>query len=121
VRSLEFTRGLAQHFRQVTGSHRPDVLLVRPDPNLLIGEPDLFMVSYFAGTAIAWPESVRYRRDKVFSMMPKQPEYVYLPQGASVGSEPPIAEYHSHFGVYSLFRASQRPASDDQVQPSAWP
>jgi hypothetical protein len=71
------------------------------------------MVSYVAGTAIAWPESVRYRRDKVFSMIPKQPEYVYLPQGAAVGSEPPIAEYHSQFGVYSLFRASQRPASDD--------
>jgi hypothetical protein len=113
VRSLEFTRGLAQHFRQVTGSDRPDVLMVRPDPNLLLSQPDLFMVSYFAGTAIAWPESGRYRRDKVFSMIAKKPEYVYLPQGASVGSEPPIAEYHSHFGVYSLFRASQRPASDD--------
>jgi hypothetical protein len=121
VRALEFTRGLAQHFRQATGSDRPAVLMVRPDPSLMLSEPDLFMVSYFAGTAIAWPESVRYRRDKVFSMIPKQPEYVYLPQGASVGSEPPIAEYHSHFGVYSLFRASQRPASDGQVQPSAWP
>jgi hypothetical protein len=113
VRVLEFTRGLAQHFRQVTGSHRPDVLLVRPDPNLLVSEADLFLVSYFAGTAIAWPESGRYRRDKIFSMVYKQPEYVYLPQGAAVGSEPPIAEYHSHFGVYSLFRASQRPARDD--------
>jgi hypothetical protein len=113
VRAVEFTRGLARHFRQVTGSDRPAVLMVRPGPNLKLSEPDLFMVSYFAGTAIAWPESVRYRRDKVFSMIPKQPEYVYLPQGAAVGSEPPIAEYHSQFGVYSLFRASQRPASDD--------
>jgi hypothetical protein len=114
VRALEFTRGLAQHFRQVTGSDRPDVLMVRLDQNVLpLGQPDLFMVSYFAGTAIAWPESGRYRRDKIFSMIYKQPEYVYLPQGARVGSEPPIAEYHSHFGVYSLFRASQRPARDD--------
>jgi hypothetical protein len=114
VRSLEFTRGLAQHFRQVTGSDRPDVLLVRPDPNLLISEPDLFLVSYFAGTAIAWPESGRYRRDKVFSMLAKKPEYMYLPQRAGGVLEPPIAEYHSQFGVYSLYRASQIPAGHDQ-------
>ena len=114
VRALEFARGLAQNFRQVEGSDRPDVLMVRPDPNLPLDQPDLFLVSYFAGTAIAWPESGRYRRDKVFSMIAKKPEYVYLLQRARVGSEAPIAEYHSTFGVYSLYRASQIPAGNDQ-------
>jgi hypothetical protein len=51
-------------------------------------------------------------------MIAKQPEYVYLPHRAGVGSETPIAEYHSQFGIYSLYLAPQIPAGADQ--PPHW-
>jgi hypothetical protein len=117
ARTVEFARDLARHFRQVTRTDRPSVLMVRLDGDSGMNQTDMFLVPYFAGTAIAWPQPTLYPRDKIFSMTPKEPDYIYVPQGTNIVSEPPIAEYQSQSGVYYLFRTSSAMRRDDRTNP----
>jgi hypothetical protein len=117
ARTVEFARDLARHFRQTTRTDRPSVLMVRPDRDSGMNQTDMFLVPYFAGTAIAWPQPTLYPRDKIFSMTPKEPDYIYVPQGTNIVSEPPIAEYQSQSGVYYLFRTSSAMRRDDRTNP----
>jgi hypothetical protein len=109
VRTVEFARDLAQHFRRTVDSPRPAVLVVRPSRNSGMNPTDMFLVSYFAGTALAWRQVALYPRDKIFSMVPKDPDYLYAPADSPWETNilprgEPIAAYRANGGdVYYLF------------------
>jgi hypothetical protein len=71
---------LAQGFLRYCSGPSPKVLLVTDAPPPNIGEVFHFLVSYFADTAIPWPPSTIYPRDRIFSMTAKVPQYEYVPQ-----------------------------------------
>jgi hypothetical protein len=79
IRTVEFARGVAQHFRETVHPERPMALVVRPSRDSGMNPTDMFLVSYFAGTAVAWRTPALYPRDKIFSMRPKDPDYLYMP------------------------------------------
>lgn len=113
IRTVEFARDLARHFRQTIHPDRPPVLMVRPESHSGMNQTDMFLVSYFAGTAIAWPPSTQYPRDKIFSTIPKEPDYIYVPQQADVKLGSPIAEYRAPGGTYyDLLHAAGRARGD---------
>ena len=103
IRSVEFAREISRHFRQVAPGDQPAVLMVRPDPSLEMNQTDMFLVSYFAGTALTWTQPTSYPRDKIFSEVHKELDYVYLPQGTDIASAP-VAEWRSLWGSYDLLR-----------------
>jgi len=115
IRTVEFARDLARHFRQAVHPERPTALVVRPSRNSGMNPTDMFLVSYFAGTAIAWRTPALYPRDKIFSMRPKDPDYLYMPAESPYQTDilphgRPIAAYPANGGdVYYLFveRAEQ--------------
>jgi hypothetical protein len=70
---------------------------------------DMFLVSYFAGTALAWPPPPLYPRDLIFSVRRREPDYLYVPAESLNQTDiplhnPPIAAYRANGGdVYYLF------------------
>jgi len=112
TREIAFARGLAENFRQAV--QRPATLNVQlSDTSSFRGDDNRFLVSYFAGTGIAWPERTRYRRDKILSEVPKEADYVYLSdkklyQTDILLKSRPIARYGTDGEEYFLF---PRPAA----------
>lgn len=110
IRTVEFARDLARHFRQAVHPERPMALVVRPSRESGMNPTDMFLVSYFAGTAIAWRKPALYPRDKIFSMLPKDPDYLYMPAESPYQTDilprgQPIAAYPAIGGdVYYLYR-----------------
>jgi len=110
IRTVEFARDLAQHFRQVVDPARPMALVVRPARDSGMNPTDMFLVSYYAGTAIAWRTPALYPRDKIFSMRPKDPDYLYMPAESPWQTDilprgRSIAAYPANGGdVYYLYR-----------------
>jgi hypothetical protein len=106
---VEFARDLARHFRRVVDPQRPAVLVVRPSRGSGMNPTDMLLVSYFAGTALAWYPRTLYPRDKIFSMLPKDPDYLYAPADSPYQTDilprgQPIAAYQANGGdVYYLF------------------
>ena len=110
IRTVEFARGVAQHFRETVHPERPMALVVRPSRDSGMNPTDMLLVSYFAGTAIAWRTPALYPRDKIFSMRPKDPDYLYMPTESPYQADilprgRPIAAYPASGGdVYYLYR-----------------
>jgi hypothetical protein len=71
------------------------------------------LLSYGAGTAIAWEESGAYRRDKIFSWTPKESDYFLVQEEALVETnlllrERPMGKCRLKGGkTYYLFRAPE--------------
>jgi hypothetical protein len=109
IHTEEFARDLAQHFHRVVDPQRPTALLVRPSRGSGMNPTDMFLVSYFAGTALAWPPPPLYPRDLIFSVRRREPDYLYVPAESLNQTDiplhsPPIAAYRLNGGdVYYLF------------------
>jgi len=109
VRTEEFARDLAQHFHRVVDPQRPTALLVRPSRGSGMNATDMFLVSYFAGTALAWPPPPLIPRDLIFSVRRRDPDYLYVP--TELLHQPdlplrgqPVAAYRAPDGdLYYLF------------------
>jgi hypothetical protein len=109
IRTEEFARDLAQHFHRVVDSQRPTALLVRPSRGSGMNPTDMFLVSYFAGTALARPPPPLYPRDLIFSVRRREPDYLYVPTELLHQTDlplhgQPVAAYRTNGGdVYYLF------------------
>jgi hypothetical protein len=109
IRTEEFARDLARHFHRVVNPQRPAALLVRPSRGSGMNGTDMFLVSYFASTALPWPPPPLIPRDLIFSVRRREPDYLYVP--ADLLHQPdfslpgqPIATYRTQDGeVYYLF------------------
>ncbi len=79
-RAVELAQTLALHFRATVNPAQPTVLEVLPSRRSELIPTDMLLVSYYANTALVWQPLKLYPRDKIFSMRPKNPRYVYAPE-----------------------------------------
>ncbi|MGA2739154.1 MAG: hypothetical protein ABSG65_17080 [Bryobacteraceae bacterium] len=110
IHIVEFARDLARHFRQAVHPERPIALLVLPSRGSEMNTTDMFLVSYFAGTALASRPPALYPRDLIFSIRRREPDYVYATAESLHRTDlplpgPPVAAYRANTGdVYYLFK-----------------
>jgi hypothetical protein len=110
IRTVEFASDLARHFRQAVHPEGPVALLVLPSRESGMNATDMFLVSYFAGTALASRPPALYPRDLIFSVRRREPDYVYASSESLLRTDlalpgPPIAAYRGNTGdVYYLFK-----------------
>ncbi len=77
--STDIAKNLAMDFQRHVASRAQTALLVEPGSgSRLAPEDSLLLVSYFAHTGIAWQGAGPYAIDKIFSMVPKTPQFEYV-------------------------------------------
>ena len=116
ARAVEIAHGLATSFLRIAHPDRPVAVMLYPYST------DSFLLSYFAGTALCWkrpgiPLQMVYPRDKLFSMIPKDPDYHYVPEEYLFDTDlllnqQPVGRHELPNGSsYYLFRALAKPFS----------
>jgi hypothetical protein len=111
-KDIEIGKGLADAFIKNIRGRELKVLSIIPPSNSRYDGVDMFLVSYYANTALEWGSSEIYPRDKIFSFVKKNPDYVYLPEEKIYQTDillkaEPILEYLDiEMGKYFLFGGS---------------
>jgi len=107
ARDVAFARKLAAHFDRVAPPNKPAAVMISHNS-------DMFLISYFAGTAICWKTPGLYPRDKIFSWSPRDPDYVYVTSDVLLSTDlllrtRPIGKFSDSSRTYYLLPTPWRP------------